>query len=234
MSKTCLWPTLCLLAVVFVLPAALFVACGQPSTPESPADARDAVLSYLHQSVREDVPTGGAAWERRDFTSQGQAEKTTTKFITSNYWEVTVSSPGSSTEYFVYDVLVTHHKSGWYWQGDVRLDGSITETGQEKPEGTLTAAELLREPMYDTEVMIYGRVDGLGELMCSCFYLISGRESVQVWYDTMVENDSTTRPTVNVEGIKNGDEIIITGELKDEGGKHYSKDDFWAESITVP
>ena len=116
----------------------------------------------------------------------------------------------------------------------MRPDGSITETGQNKPEGILTATDLLIQPTYDTEVKIYGRVDGLGEVMCTCFFLISGRDSRQVWYDTMVENDGMVRPAVSVEGIRNGDKVIVTGELKDEGGTHYSKDDFWAKSITLP
>ena len=102
------------------------------------------------------------------------------------------------------------------------------------PEGTLTAAELLSEPSYETDVNIYGRVDGLGEVQCLCFLLISGGKSVQVWYDTMVEDDGTAQPAVSVEGIRNGDKVIITGELKGEGGIHYSKDDFWAKSIAVP
>jgi len=222
--------TFTVLALIVMLP----MGCGSQAGPESPEDARDAVLSYLRENAMQDVPTSSAAWDRRDISAQGQVRKTTIEFIGSNYWEVTISYPSRSTEYYVYDVLVTDHKSGWHWQGEVRLDGSITETGQEKPEGTLTAAELLNEPLYDTEVKIYGRVDGLGELACLCFFLISGRESVQVWYDTMVENDGTERPAVSVQGIRNGDMVIVTGELKGEGGIHYSKEDFWAKSITLP
>lgn len=36
--------------------------------------------------------------------------------------------------------------------------------GDEKPEGTVTVAELLQNPVYDTEVRIYGEVRGIGEL----------------------------------------------------------------------
>jgi len=107
-------------------------------------------------------------------------------------------------------------------------------TGQEKPEGTLTVAELLDDPVYDTEVKIYGEVGLLGELFCPCFELLSGGQTVQVWYDLMVENDGTERPAVNVKGINNGDRIIVAGELKGEGGTYYSKDDFWASVIVVP
>ena len=106
-------------------------------------------------------------------------------------------------------------------------------TGQEKPEGTLTVAELLDDPIYDTEVKIYGEVGLLGELNCPCFELTSGGQTVQVWYDLMVENDGTERPGVSVEGISNGDRIIVTGELKDKGGTYYSKGDFWATAIVA-
>lgn len=105
---------------------------------------------------------------------------------------------------------------------------------EEKPQGTLTVAELLEDPVYETEVTIFGTVGLLGELNCPCFELTSGGQTVMVWYDLMVENDGTQRPTVNVVGINNGDRIIVTGELKGEGGTYYSKDDFWAIAIVVP
>jgi len=104
-------------------------------------------------------------------------------------------------------------------------------TGQEKPEGTLTVAELLEEQVYDREVKIYGEVGLLGELFCPCFELTSGEQTLVVWYDLMTENDGTIRPAVNVEGISNGAQVTIKGELKGEGGVHYSKGDFWAVEI---
>ena len=106
--------------------------------------------------------------------------------------------------------------------------------GEEKPEGTVTVAELLQNPVYDTEVRIYGEVRGIGELACTCFPLASGGETLLVWYDTMVENDGTLQPAASVEGINEGDKIIVTGELKGEGGIHYSKGDFWAKVIVLP
>jgi len=221
-------------ATILVLLAMFPVGCGSPAMPESPEGARDVVLSYLNENVNEGVPASGIDWERRDITPEGLVGQTTIEFLTSSYWEVTISYPVVAPQNVIYDILVTDHKTGWHWQGEVRPDGSIVETGQEKPEGTLTAAELMGEPSYDKEVKIYGRVGGLGELMCSCFFIVSGRESVQVWYDTMVENEGMIRPAVSVESIRNGDKVIVTGELKGEGGIHYSKDDFWAKSIAVP
>ena len=100
-----------------------------------------------------------------------------------------------------------------------------------KPEGSLTAAELLENAVYDTEVTIYGKVSALGELACTCFFLTSEGQSIHVWYDTMVENDGTVRPNVDVTGFSNGDELVVIGELKGDDGIHYTKNDFWAHEI---
>ena len=51
-----------------------------------------------------------------------------------------------------------------------------------------------------------------------------------VWHDLMVEDDGTERLAVSVEGIENGDWVVVTGELKREG-KHTNLNDFWAEHI---
>ncbi len=53
---------------------------------------------------------------------------------------------------------------------------------------------------------------------------------MQVWYGLMVEDDGTERPAVSVEGIENGDWVIVTGELK-TAGTHRSENDFWARRI---
>ena len=97
-------------------------------------------------------------------------------------------------------------------------------------EGTISVAELMENQVYDTEVKIEGEVSLLGELFCPCFELTSGGETVMVWYGLMVEDDGTERPSVSVEGIENGDHVILTGELKREG-MHRSLNDFWASII---
>jgi len=99
-------------------------------------------------------------------------------------------------------------------------------------EETLDVAELLDNPVYDTPVKIHGDVSMLGELLCPCFELTSGGQKVQGWYDLMVENDGTERPPANMHEFNNGDKVIVIGELKGEGGTHYSKGDFWATDIT--
>ena len=100
----------------------------------------------------------------------------------------------------------------------------------EIPKGVLSVAELLENPVYDTEVTIQGEVTLLGELFCPCFVLVSGGETIQVWYGLMVEDDGTEKPPVSVEGIENGDWVVITGEVK-QAGQHTALNDFWATSI---
>lgn len=104
---------------------------------------------------------------------------------------------------------------------------------EEKPMRTMSITELLDNPVHDTEVGIDGTVGRLGELPCPCFELSSNGEKVTIWYDSMVENEGTEEPAVDIEGIKNGDEVVVCGKLKGEGGTHYSKGDFWATAIVV-
>jgi len=100
----------------------------------------------------------------------------------------------------------------------------------QKPEGALSVSELLQNPTYDTEMKIYGQVSLLGELFCPCLELTSGGKKVLVWYGLMVEDDGTERPAVSVEGIQNGDQAIVTGELK-TAGERRSLNDFWASKV---
>jgi len=110
----------------------------------------------------------------------------------------------------------------------------LTGCNQElpKPDSALSVAELLENPIYDTQTRVYGKVSALRELACTCFFLESEGENIHVWHDTMVEDGGTLRPSVNVVEINNGDWVIILGELK-SGGDHYSLNDFWLSKIEV-
>jgi len=94
--------------------------------------------------------------------------------------------------------------------------------------GVVRVSELLADPAYGTEVAIYGQVSLLGELFCPCFELRSGNKTVMVWYDLMVDEDGEARPAVNIEGIENGDWIVVTGELQPGGA---TPAEFWASGI---
>ena len=103
----------------------------------------------------------------------------------------------------------------------------------QKPEGVLTPDEVFANPEYNVQVRVYGRVDYLGELFCSCFTLSIRGKDLLVWYNMMVNDDHSERPSVSVAGLENGDWAIVTGELKPDGSHHYSLNDFWASSIEV-
>ncbi len=101
-----------------------------------------------------------------------------------------------------------------------------------EPIEVLDIAQLLGDPAYGTRILIQGEVALLGELLCPCFELTSGGQTVDVWYGLMVENDGSEKPDVGIGSISNGDTVIVTGELKGAGGTHYSQGDFWASDIT--
>ncbi|MBN1159802.1 MAG: hypothetical protein JXA43_01020 [Candidatus Diapherotrites archaeon] len=95
-----------------------------------------------------------------------------------------------------------------------------TMSGIEKPRGTISVYELLNEYGFNQEVQLYGKVSTFGMLLCPCFELSSEGETVQVWYDLM-----DGQSAVSMEGIKNGDWVVVRGEYKE------SKQ-FWAKEIT--
>ena len=101
-------------------------------------------------------------------------------------------------------------------------------------EGARSVAELLRKPIYDTEVITYGTVSSLDEDTAPYFKLTSGEETIRVWYDSMVDKDGTQNPRVDVEGVKNGHKVVVLGELKGGAGKYHEKGDFWAIEVCVP
>ena len=51
-------------------------------------------------------------------------------------------------------------------------------TKDSKPEGEMCVSELIRNPVVNAEVTIYGQVSLFGEIKCPCFELTSGGESL--------------------------------------------------------
>jgi inhibitor of cysteine peptidase len=92
----------------------------------------------------------------------------------------------------------------------------------------VSVSAMLADPAYGTQVAIYGQVSLMGELFCPCFELLSGNGTVMVWYDLMVDEDGEARPVVSVEGIENGDWVVVTGELQPGGT---NPGEFWAGGI---
>ena len=93
-----------------------------------------------------------------------------------------------------------------------------------------TVAELLDDPVYNQDVKVEGVISLLGELFCPCFHLSSGGKVIEVWYDLMIEDDGTKWDAINVEGVSNGDTVIVSGQLKQKC-VHNSLNDFWVKDI---
>ena len=116
------------------------------------------------------------------------------------------------------------------------MDGKWDMLGQkltgeyEKLEGSMNVSELLKNTVYNKEVKIYGKLSLLGQLLCPCFELTSGGKTINVWHSLMLEDDRSERPSVSVEGIKNGDFVVVTGELK-LAGRYRQTNDFWTKNI---
>ena len=106
--------------------------------------------------------------------------------------------------------------------------------GMDVPEGALSVTDLLADPVYDSPIVVYGRVRAMGELDCPCFELISGGEdeALEIWYDAMIEKDDTRRPAVSVEGIDNDHWVLVSGELRPEDGTSTGRT-FWSSSIEI-
>jgi hypothetical protein len=62
------------------------------------------------------------------------------------------------------------------------------------------------------------------------FELGSGGKKIKVWFNMMIEDNGVPRQPVKAEGMSNGDWVIVTGELKEEG-KYRALNDFWASRI---
>ncbi|MFP3945971.1 MAG: hypothetical protein ACLFVI_03630 [Archaeoglobaceae archaeon] len=82
------------------------------------------------------------------------------------------------------------------------------KSSDDKPEGSVYVSELLTEPVYEEQVKVYGEVSLLGELFCPCFELTSGGETLQVWYDHMVEEKPEGKVCCEIYGYGKGMEKV--------------------------
>jgi len=98
------------------------------------------------------------------------------------------------------------------------------------PQDALSVKEFIKNPSYDTNVKIYGQISRLEEMLQPSFELTYNDKSLVVWYALMAEDDGSPRPSVIVDHIKNGDWVVVTGELKSEG-IFREQGDFWAQEI---
>ena len=112
--------------------------------------------------------------------------------------------------------------------------GWAVDSSEVNTEDARSVAELLRKPIYNTEVITYGTISSLDETTAPYFKLTSGEETIRVWYDSLVEDDGTEKAPADVEGLLNGHNAVVRGKLKGEAGKYHEKGDFWAIEVCVP
>jgi len=196
--------------------------------------------SYLTVTLPSNPASTGFEWELIDITDATVIELTGYQFVPpedttlvgapgEEIWTFKAINEGESTVSMEYS---QPWENGTKAAETLTLSVSVPASVPQEVEkqNILSASALLETSVYDTEVKVFGKVSLLGQLYCPCFELSSGGDKVQVWYDLMVEDNGTARPPVSVEGIENGDYVIVTGELKTEG-THTMLNDFWASSI---
>ncbi len=127
-------------------------------------------------------------------------------------------------------VLIAGSVSGYFIWGSLKLK----KAENQQP---MSVEELIKDPVYDQLVKIYGEVSYLGEKNqfrnvpdCPCFSLSSGGKTINIWYSSMKIIGPIEEPSVDVSEIKNGQMVIVIGELKSETKDREFKD-FWAKKF---
>ncbi|UCB42023.1 MAG: DUF3221 domain-containing protein [Dehalococcoidales bacterium] len=99
---------------------------NQPGNVQNASEARDAALSYLENRYTDNVPGTGLIWQEYNTTPEGLIGSETIEFI-SDLWMIQVSYPIVLAENMVFDVVLLNMESGWYWEGNVDTEGTVTE-----------------------------------------------------------------------------------------------------------
>lgn len=94
----------------------------------------------------------------------------------------------------------------------------------------LTCRDALEKGIYDQQIQVKGTVSRLGKLGGNFFILSSGGRELTVYYGSMVEDNGNMWPKVSIANIADGDNVIVTGELK-SAGKNHTQNSFWTRSI---
>jgi hypothetical protein len=99
----------------------------------------------------------------------------------------------------------------------------------DESDRSVTVGTAVASIQIGDDVHLHGEVSLLGELFCPCFHVSDGEATVVVWYDLMVD-DAGEFPAVDVEGIDNGDEVVVAGEYRStDPGTGYPV--IWAEEV---
>jgi len=99
-----------------------------------------------------------------------------------------------------------------------------------KLAGAVTARQALEDATYDTQMKVYGTISMLGNVGVEGFLLSSDGRELMVYYGGMIEDNGGAWPSVDASWLKNGDRVVVTGELK-SAGKYRTQNSFWSRSI---
>ena len=128
-------------------------------------NAREAMLAsflYLSEHYSEFGRDTAANIQERTIYSEGPVDLvTTSKQFQTDGWSVEVSQSFAPLSKIVYQVTVFNPKLGWYWEGFIKADGSVTEENKFRrlsEEGRAkTAEEFLRKSKIPPPQGGYGR-----------------------------------------------------------------------------
>lgn len=98
--------------------------------------------------------------------------------------------------------------------------------------GAVSVREALDRATFDTQVKVYGVVSGLRQSPGPYFTLSSGGRTMKVYYDGMMEDNDVVWEPVHVDGIRDGDEVVVTGQVK-SAGIYRAQYSFFAQAIAV-
>ena len=157
------------LSVVLLL--GVCVSCGPKI--EDAAGARDAALEYLREHYPENAPDTGLEWQEENTTLIFVLGIWVKKF-TSDGLAVRVSAPVVVPEKTIYTTTVTSIQGSWYWQGEVKPNGTVTElsplTGMTETWSRNIAEEFVRNSPTFTYDGIEETLVLTGTMLLRCPY----------------------------------------------------------------
>ncbi len=104
------------------------VYCSDMVKINNAADAMTASIVYLHSRDARNIPGKEVQWEERTIFSGGPGDLvTTSKRFTSGSWIIEIYQGLAPLRSTVYQITVFDANEGWYWKGNIKADGSISE-----------------------------------------------------------------------------------------------------------
>jgi hypothetical protein len=92
------------------------------------SEALRVAISHLQEYNAQDAPEPGIKWQEKTIYSGGPVDlATTSKQYTSDSWWIEVAQELAPLRNTVYQVTVFGPKTGWYWKGSIKADGTVTE-----------------------------------------------------------------------------------------------------------